>query len=212
MTVAFAVVCGVLVLGVLAGERSPSPWRGYVKAAASTAFIATALSAGALDAGYGRWVLIALALSWIGDVALVSSARHWFLIGLVAFLLAHLAYAAAFVVAGLDLTIALIVTAGLVLPAVVVVRWLWPGVPDLLRGPVIAYVAVISVMVAGAAGGVADAVPVVALPAAIAFYLSDVSVARDRFISRSFANRVWGLPLYYAAQIMFAISVGSFHA
>jgi hypothetical protein len=97
-----------------------------------------------------------------------------------------------------------------------------------MRGPVLAYIAVITGMVAAAAGAVAGAGP--ALPAtaaltaggptarwvwqtavmaaAVAFYLSDVSVARDRFVAPGFGNRIWGLPLYYAAQLLFALSTG----
>jgi hypothetical protein len=29
-------------------------------------------------------------------------------------------------------------------------------------------------------------------------------VARDRFVSHQFVNRAWGLPLYYAAQLLLA--------
>ena len=43
--------------------------------------------------------------------------------------------------------------------------------------------------------------------AAVAFFCSDLSVARDRFVAPGFANRAWGLPLYYAAQLAFAWSV-----
>lgn len=38
------------------------------------------------------------------------------------------------------------------------------------------------------------------------FYLSDLTVARDRFVRRRFANRLVGLPLYYAAQVLLALS------
>ena len=38
------------------------------------------------------------------------------------------------------------------------------------------------------------------------FYLSDLAVARDRFVSPGFANALWGLPLYYVAQLLFAYS------
>ena len=46
------------------------------------------------------------------------------------------------------------------------------------------------------------------MAAAVAFYLSDVSVARDRFVAPGFGNRIWGLPLYYAAQLLFALVDG----
>jgi uncharacterized membrane protein YhhN len=45
------------------------------------------------------------------------------------------------------------------------------------------------------------------LAGAVAFYLSDLSVANDRFVHESFFNKLWGLPLYYAAQILLAASV-----
>src|SRR5258706_119486 len=40
------------------------------------------------------------------------------------------------------------------------------------------------------------------------FYLSDLCVARDRFVAPGFANGRVGLPLYYAAQLVLAHSVG----
>ena len=41
----------------------------------------------------------------------------------------------------------------------------------------------------------------------MAFALSDLSVARDRFVRPGFANAAWGLPLYFAAQLVIASSV-----
>ncbi|NQV06984.1 lysoplasmalogenase [bacterium] len=207
MTPLFAIITGMLVGGLLAFEGRPGPARGWIKAAASTAFIATALSAGATDTAYGRWVLVALVFSWVGDVALVSTARHWFLVGLSAFLLGHVAYAIGFGARGADVAAALIAAAVLLVPAGVVLRWLWPHLPGQLRGPVVAYVVVITAMVAMAAGTVsANATPVI-LIAAIAFYVSDLLVARDRFAAPGMINRYWGLPLYYLAQVLFALSV-----
>jgi uncharacterized membrane protein YhhN len=75
-----------------------------------------------------------------------------------------------------------------------------------MRMPVQAYFAVIATMTALAcAVTVAGATPLVAL-GAIAFTVSDISVARDRFVQRGFFNRVWGLPLYYFAQVLLALS------
>jgi hypothetical protein len=47
----------------------------------------------------------------------------------------------------------------------------------------------------------------VILAAAVAFYLSDLAVARDRFVAPGFRNRLWGLPLYYGAQLLFVWTV-----
>ena len=42
---------------------------------------------------------------------------------------------------------------------------------------------------------------------ALLFFASDLSVARDVFVHRTFVNRLWGLPLYYAAQLCLAATV-----
>ena len=43
---------------------------------------------------------------------------------------------------------------------------------------------------------------------AVAFFLSDLTVARDRFVAREAVNRLVGLPLYYTGQFAIAWSVG----
>ena len=213
---------------LLLAEKRDAPWRLWAKAAASTAFIATAVAAGAADTSYGTWVLVALCLGWVGDIALVSAQRKWFLLGLVSFLLSHLAYIGAFATVRPNALVAILVAAGLLVPAGLVARWLWPHLSADMRGPVLAYIAVIGTMVAAAAGAAAGAGPAApaaaalapgaaypgwlwpaaVMTAAVAFYLSDVSVARDRFVSPGFGNRIWGLPLYYGAQLLFALSAG----
>ena len=42
---------------------------------------------------------------------------------------------------------------------------------------------------------------------AVLFLLSDLSVARDRFVAPGFVNRLWGLPFYYGGQVLLAASV-----
>jgi uncharacterized membrane protein YhhN len=89
----------------------------------------------------------------------------------------------------------------------VILRWLWPFLRGPYRFAVPLYLAAIMVMVSLAvAASVAALPPIVAL-GAVAFALSDISVARDRFIERDVFNKAWGLPLYYLAQVIFAISV-----
>jgi uncharacterized membrane protein YhhN len=209
MTAVFAALTALLLIPLLAGEAHRRPRRGWVKAAASAGFVATAVAAGATGSGYGRWVLAALALGWIGDVALVPTGRRWFLTGLVAFLLSHLAYVAAFLVLGVAVGPAGAAAAGAAVAAVVVGRWLWPRLPAEMRGPVIAYIVVISAMVATAWGARAGDARALVVAGATAFYLSDLFVARDRFVEPGFVNRLLGLPLYYAAQVMLAISTAS---
>jgi uncharacterized membrane protein YhhN len=70
-----------------------------------------------------------------------------------------------------------------------------------------AYVVVISAMVASAAGAFgADGGPAL-LAGAAGFFASDLAVARERFVAPSFTNKLWGLPLYYASQLLLASTV-----
>jgi uncharacterized membrane protein YhhN len=208
MAEAFAAAAALLVVPLLYAEYRRHRSRGVVKAAASSAFVAAGIAAGALDTAYGRWLLAGLVLAWIGDLVLVSAARHWFLVGLVSFLLAHVAYIAGFGSVGADPGWAAAAAGSLVIPAAAVGWWLYPAVPTTMRVPVAAYIVVISAMVAAAAGAAAGNAPTVVIPAAVAFYASDVFVARDRFVAPAFANRLIGLPLYYGAQIALALSTG----
>lgn len=197
---ALAVAC------LVASEvRSFRPGVWLAKPAASTIFVAAALVAGAPGSHYGRLVLLALALSWLGDVLLIGRRTRTFAAGLGSFLLAHLAFAAAFLLvpqAPLPLALG---AAAMALVGAFVLGWLWPHLPGKLRPAVALYVAAISLMVALAAGTVPARGAVLAVAAA-AFAASDVLVARHRFVRPTAINKLLGLPLYYAAQWVFAWS------
>ena len=204
-----AVATVVAVVGLLFSEYRGSRSGVWIaKPLASTGFIAVALAAGALETPYGLTVLVALLLCWVGDVFLIpKGASALFLVGLVSFLLGHVAFAVAFTLRGLD-PLWLAVAAVLVLPpALVVLRWLRPHLPDRMRVPVLAYVAVISLMVVTAVGAAALTGRAAIGVGAICFYLSDLHVARHRFVSQTFWNKSWGLPLYYGAQLILASTV-----
>lgn len=176
----------------------------FLKPLASIGFIGFAWSQGALESAPGIAVFTALVLSWWGDVFLIAPHPKAFLLGLVAFLLAHVAYIWAFVEWGIDpiyAAIALVPVAGV---SAIICRWLLPQTPKEMRIPVLAYVAVISAMVALAAGLLPLENGWKVLGAALLFFCSDLSVAINRFVSKSFIHRLWGLPLYYAAQLCFA--------
>jgi uncharacterized membrane protein YhhN len=72
-----------------------------------------------------------------------------------------------------------------------------------MKGPVIAYCVVISAMLWLAVGVGRIEVTL----GAVLFYLSDLAVARDRFVAPAFVNRLVGLPLYYGAQVLLALAV-----
>jgi len=190
--------------------RRHAPTVRVAKPLASTGFLAVAVAAGALEgSAYGRAILVALALSWVGDVCLLSRRNAWFLAGLAAFLLGHVAFGAAFVVRGVAWAWVVGAGLGLAVPALVVRRWLVPWVPSPMRRPVDAYIAVITVMVALSLGCTAAGGTGWIAVGAIMFYLSDLSVARDRFVRNELRNRLWGLPLYYGAQLVLACTIAA---
>ncbi|HEX4337043.1 MAG TPA: lysoplasmalogenase [Polyangiaceae bacterium] len=193
---------GLLVAEARDARRAALAW----KSAASASFVLLALSLHALDQGpFGVAIFTGLVLAALGDVALALPGERAFFAGLVAFLLGHVAY--------------VIASATMTPPA----EWLSPidALPLLataavypilaphlgsLRRPVIAYMVTITVMVVAAlavrrAGYVHGDV---LAAGAVLFYISDLSVARDRFVRRAFVNRAWGLPAYYAAQLLMA--------
>lgn len=127
-----------------------------------------------------------------------------FLGGMACFALGHAAYAIAFWQRGIDHTAALIAVLVMAGVAVATLRWLGPRLPADMRVPIRVYIAIISAMVALAVGAsVATGTPWMAV-GAIAFAVSDLSVARERFVQPAFVNLFWGLPLYYAAQLLLA--------
>ncbi len=178
------------------GHRAP---RALGKALASAAFLLLGALRAAPDR-YGLLVLLALALSAVGDLCLLSRAKPAFLAGVGLFLAAHVAYALAFAPHSRPPPLFLVALAA---AAVLVVRWLWPHL-GALRGPVLAYAAAITAMLVLALG-VPD--PRIQLGAAL-FYLSDLAVARDRFVAPGFSNHLVGLPPYYAAQLLLAWTAG----
>lgn len=196
------------VAALLVAEATERPSLARVaKPAASLGFCAAALASADLTREYDRFVLAALVLSMLGDVLLLSRAPRAFMGGLGAFLLAHVAFGLAFWVHGVAIVVAIagILLFGLV--AWLVWRWLGPHVDGSMRGPVLVYVAVITVMVSLAAGATAAGGSPRMLAGAFAFYLSDLSVARDRFVREELVNRLWGLPLYYGAQLCLAATI-----
>ncbi len=204
LTLAAAAVC------VISEWRHLSTLRAASKALASTSFIAFAVVNGAFGSIYGRLILAALVLSWLGDLLLLSLRESVLMGGIAAFLLAHIAFAAAFLARSLDLRWLTVSAVFLIGVGVLLLRWLWPHLEPRFRIAVGIYIlAILSMTSLAMAVSGASSSPLIA-SGAIAFLSSDISVARDRFVSRDIVNRVWGLPLYYAAQVMFAASVLSF--
>ena len=176
------------------------------KAAASASFVALGLLRWAGDGSVGGWIVAGLLLCAAGDLLLLGSGRT-FDLGLAAFLLGHAAYIGAFATA-LPATGWWRLPLLLLLPAAAAVaRWLWPHLGR-RRLPVSTYIITISVMVWGAlAVARAGALPATVAAGAFLFYVSDLAVARHRFVKPEFLNRGIGLPLYFAGQVLIAMSI-----
>lgn len=205
----YLVLMVVLVgLVLVASHRRDPRLEWGTKPLASLTFIAAAVARGSLETTYGQVLTFGLVLAAIGDVLLIPASKRAFLFGLVAFLLGHVAYAVAFVVRGVDLVAFGVALGALVVASVPILRWLWPHVPVPMRIPVASYVLVITTMVALAVA-THVAAPDLRIPiGALAFYLSDLSVARNRFVAPGFVNRAWGLPLYFGSQLVLAWTSG----
>ncbi len=182
-------------------------WSRILKIIASTAMVTIVLTGSPTLTGYVLFIMAGLAASWIGDLALSFTGQRAFLAGLASFAAAHLLYIAAFFSRS-SMDVAAIVVAGVVMTiiATAVLRWLSPYVPDELKTPVIVYIGIITLMVVtsfGTSGAIADPrIPI----AAILFMISDVLVARQQFVAPTRWNRIVGLPTYYVAQVLFAIT------
>jgi uncharacterized membrane protein YhhN len=192
--------------GLLASEYGgwkPGVW--LFKPWASTGFMVTAYTSPQASTPLGQALLASLALSFAGDVLLIPGTPGFFTAGLGAFLLAHVGFAYAFAARGLDTNTTLAAAAGGAVLAAAVWRWLRPNLPPADVVPVALYTTVISGMTATAIGSAwSTPAPWWQIAGAVVFQLSDLCVARQQFVAKSFANPAVGLPLYYFAQQVIA--------
>lgn len=180
------------------------PWRPFPGSWALKGACVTLLAVVAwrLLQGRERYLMTAaLLLSATGDV-LLALGNRFFVYGLGAFLLAHICYAALFVLywprpfrARADqwaLVAAVLLYAG-------ALGWrVWPGL-GAMKWPVVAYIVVITLMVAAAA--LAGFVTQLVVLGAVLFLISDSLIGLDRF-HQPLANAdywIWGT--YYLGQL-----------
>lgn len=184
------------------------PGRYVFKPLAALMFVWLAINLGALDSSYGHWLLAGLLCCLLGDLLLMPDHAGSFLAGLVAFLTGHLLYGVAFVHLG-DAWLGVAVGAAPALGLLVfTMRWLMPHVPRDMRTAVIAYIVVITGMLLSACLTLSESAGVIVVLGAWGFALSDLAVARQRFVRPDRLNGLWGTPLYFGAQMLLAASAG----
>ena len=188
-------------------------WLAFVfKPLTTVLVIAQAWPRGADAPRQRRLIRTGLFLSLLGDVFLLWPVPG-FLPGLVSFLLAHLAYIAAFCV---PLRFAARPAAFVVYAALAAaILWqLWPGIPGALRVPVLAYVLCLAGMAAQAAAWWRSSVgrpdEFLARSAALGgvlFMASDSLLAFNKFAAPLPLSSLWILATYWAAQWCIANSL-----
>lgn len=205
-TLIFSIVAAVLYGFTI--DR-PSSWKRSVAKTLAVALLAVL----AWLQGGPLLLVVALALSALGDAFLSQDGEKAFLGGLGSFLAAHIAYVALFSMAGGGLP-ALTGTPWHVVAAVIMavfavgmLRLLWPHIGSDLKAPVAIYVAAIFAM--GVSALTTNSMLVIA--GAVLFMASDALLAIDKFLAEAVERHrfwmryaVWAL--YYLAQL--AITLG----
>jgi len=191
-----------LVVAIRNGERNLEV---LSKVTASITFVILGAIGWSAGNSVATWLVVGLMLCALGDALLLGS--RTFDLGLISFLMGHVAYVAAFAAALPVSRWPLLFLAPVALTSLGAASWLWAHLGR-RKTSVSAYMVAITVMVWGglsvtSAGALGWTVAV----GALLFYLSDLAVARHRFFKAEFINRGVGLPLYYAGQILIALAV-----
>ncbi|MBW1841285.1 MAG: lysoplasmalogenase [Deltaproteobacteria bacterium] len=207
------VPAAILLTGLLYFENSEN-LKGILptKTLLSSLFVVTILIHPHLIPRYYQFLLVGLIFCLGGDICLAIPGKKWFLAGLVSFLLGHLFYIFGFFHIADPGTLSWVGTVIVFIVSSGIYFWLKPHLGS-MNIPVLFYVVVITVMMSAAWSVFVDsdfAVPgrVMVFSGALLFYLSDLFVARDRFVKKEFFNRLLGLPLYFAGQFTLAFSAG----
>ena len=200
-----------LALVVAAGDwiavvRERKPLEYLCKPLTMVVLIGATVALDADDSGVQTWFVVALVLCLIGDVFLMLP-QDLFVFGLASFLLGHVGYIVGMQVAGVDsgrlgVGVLLVLVAMAVIGAPIV-RAVRAGAEPELTGPVVAYMAVISAMVASAIG----TGHVAAVAGAGSFYASDALIAWNRFVRETRHGRLAIIVTYHLAQVGLVLSL-----
>lgn len=154
-----------------------------------------------LDSSFKNWLTYGLLFCMFGDATL-----HWFIIGLVFFLLGHICYVIAFlkikIIAPSKIAMLLLLFYGVIMAAWIVGNILRSG-NALLTASIIFYIAVILTMVWAALQTKRPTI----IMGAILFLISDSILALNMFVTSIDHPTLLIMSTYYIAQFLFTISV-----
>ena len=211
---AIIIVFGViLLLGLLYYEKKKDRIPLLItKPILSLLFVITALLQPHPVPAYYHYLFIGLIFCLIGDVCLALPQGKAFRGGLFVFLVGHVFYIFSFL--SLTSIFDWISIGGLIIfiMSAFIFFWLRPHLRSMLI-PVLLYILVITAMASGAWAVFRNSSfqmsgRALILVGSLCFYVSDVFVARNKFIKEEYRNRFLGLPLYYTGQFLLAFSIG----
>ena len=170
---------------------------------------ALALMRPGVDGAYTAWILVGLAWSMVGDVALMFPSQRAFLIGLAAFLVAHVVYTLVFAIYSGFQPADLATGAILLVIAAAVYRYLLPGLGR-MKVPVAVYILIICLMVNRAVSTLfgdvfSPAAAWLVAAGAFLFWISDLMLGINRFRRPFSWNRI-SLAFYFGGQLLIALS------
>ncbi len=128
------------------------------------------------------------------------------MVGVGAFLIAHLAFIMAFIQRTLRIRLVGVTAIPVLASSGIIAAWLLPHVPSGDWPMIVAYMGVISCMWLMAGGAAHDTVGRLAFIGATVFFVSDIFVARWRYVDSSSINAFICYPLYYTACLILAWS------
>ncbi len=218
LAVPIVILLVVLPFFLRAEYRGTRSTRLPLKAVCSLCFVALGAISAATGlkgpvAAYDGLMLAGLGLSLVGDLLLGwSLERRTFLFGLVAFLVGHVLYSAAFTLANGFAAWDLLIMAAIVGGCIAAYKVL-----DLDLGkmkiPVLVYLLIISFMLTKALsslylGGITGAALWLVVIGAILFFISDALLALVKFQRKpAKAFRAINLTCYYMGQVLLALSL-----
>lgn len=199
------IVSGIGYLFALAGDNMTMRW--ILKPGTIILMILLAASMRNVARPYKTLIIAGLFLSSIGDSFLLLSGSQWFKFGLIAFLIAHLTYVAAFVTRWRFSPFHLLV----LIPIAAYSFWLLLNLHEgiLVGGdtglwiPVLVYVLVISIMIWSAVISRSW----IAIAGAILFFMSDSLLAWNMFVSPVSWSAYGVMISYYLAQFLLTTSI-----
>ena len=183
----------------------PSSWTYTLTIIASTGFVLTAVAGRPWKHRYGGLMLSGLCLCAAGDIAGI----HNFNWGAVFFLAAHIAFSGAFYIerGGGKRVVASVML--VILFDLFLVSWLLPHVPGRDRWLVLSYMTMLSLMVVLSSGVRLPAWRLLPAAGAVLFFISDIFVARWKYVYPSGVNAYFCYPMYYLSCVCFALSISA---